>query len=176
MFTRIFSSRTSSSLLRTASTSRRSLCMVARPLSSSSPAKIFSQSPATVVRAPVLLPSRLFHSSPSSTASSVVFNTTEDTFKEEVLNSSVPVLVDFHAGWCGPCQSLGPVLEKVVEGANGAVKLAKVDVDEEADLANYYEVESIPTVLVVSKGEVVDKFVGSKDEHFLQDLVTKLSP
>eukprot|EP00126_Sphaerothecum_destruens_P007844 Sdes_comp20010_c0_seq3m12694 len=108
-------------------------------------------------------------------SSKLIFDVDEKSFDSKVLQSEVPVLVDFHASWCGPCKRLGPILEKVVESSKGAVKLAKVDVDENIDLAAKYEVESLPTVFIFMKGEVNDKFVGLKEESFFQDVIGKLT-
>uniref|UniRef100_A0AC11CWP9 Thioredoxin 2 n=1 Tax=Ovis aries TaxID=9940 RepID=A0AC11CWP9_SHEEP len=87
-------------------------------------------------------------------------------FQDRVVNSETPVVVDFHAQWCGPCKILGPRLEKVV--------MAKVDIDDHTDLALEYEVSAVPTVLAMKNGDVVDKFVGIKDEDQLEAFLKKL--
>jgi len=86
---------------------------------------------------------------------------TKDNFKQEVLDSSVPVLVDFGAAWCMPCKMMDPVLEKVAEDFSGKVKIAKINVDEEQELASQHNIVSIPTMLVFKGGEIVDKKVGA---------------
>lgn len=90
---------------------------------------------------------------------------TKDNFQETVLNSSKPTLLDFWAPWCGPCQALGPVLEEAAREQD-VTKVAKVNVDEEAELARSYRILSIPTLLLFKNGEVVRREVGgkSKDE------------
>lgn len=78
----------------------------------------------------------------------------------EVVNSDVPVVVDFWAPWCGPCKMLGPVLEELSDELEGKAKIAKLNVDENQNLAMGYKVFSIPTVLIFKNGKVVDQFVG----------------
>ncbi|MEE6511946.1 hypothetical protein FKM82_018844 [Ascaphus truei] len=105
----------------------------------------------------------------------VTFNIqdTED-FQERVIGSECPVVVDFHAQWCGPCKILGPRLEKMVTKHQGKVLMAKVDIDDHTDLAIEYEVSAVPTVLAMKNGDVVDKFVGLKDEDQLDAFLKKL--
>ena len=87
---------------------------------------------------------------------------TKDNFKTEVLESQIPVLVDFWASWCGPCRMLGPVISELAEEYEGKVKVGKVNVDEEEELAMEYNIQSIPTVLVFKGGEVVEQSLGFK--------------
>uniref|UniRef100_U3KEY8 Thioredoxin, mitochondrial n=2 Tax=Ficedula albicollis TaxID=59894 RepID=U3KEY8_FICAL len=95
-------------------------------------------------------------------------------FQDRVVNSPKPVVVDFHAQWCGPCKILGPRLEKLVAKLEGKVLMAKVDIDDHTDLAIEYEVSAVPTVLAMKNGDVVDKFVGVKDEDQLEAFLKKL--
>ncbi|KAJ6658873.1 hypothetical protein lerEdw1_019509 [Lerista edwardsae] len=97
-----------------------------------------------------------------------------EDFQDRVLNSQTPVVIDFHAQWCGPCKILGPRLEKMVAKQQGKVLMAKVDIDDHTDLALEYEVSAVPTVLAIKNGDVVDKFVGIKDEDQLEAFLKKL--
>ena len=85
---------------------------------------------------------------------------TNDNFKEKVMNSQIPVLVDFWAPWCGPCKMLGPELEKLAEEHDGELIVGKVNIDDEEDLAAEYKIMSIPTMLVFKNGAQVAKKVG----------------
>ncbi len=85
---------------------------------------------------------------------------TVDNFEEEVLGSQIPVLVDFWATWCGPCRMLGPVIAEIAEELEGKVKVGKVNVDEEGELAARFGISSIPTVMVFKNGEVTNTSVG----------------
>jgi putative thioredoxin len=107
------------------------------------------------------------------TAAAHVFDATADTFEAEVLQKSLetPVLVDFWAEWCGPCKTLGPILEKLAAEFNGAFRLAKVDVDKEQQLAAAFQVRSIPTVFLVKGGQLVDGFPGALPEGQLREFL-----
>ena len=95
---------------------------------------------------------------------------TTANFNEEVLQSDVPVLVDFWASWCMPCKMLTPVIEELAGEAEG-YKVGKVNVDEEPELARQYNVMSIPTVLVFKGGQVVKQSVGVQPKEALEDMV-----
>jgi thioredoxin 1 len=84
----------------------------------------------------------------------------QQNFKNEVLESEVPVLVDFWAPWCGPCRMVAPVMEELATELAGKVKVVKIDVDENAALAGEYKVMSIPTILLMKKGQIVQQMQG----------------
>lgn len=88
-------------------------------------------------------------------------------FVDEVLNSDLPVIVDFFATWCGPCMMLAPTLERFAEKYDGKVKVCKINVDEENELAVNFNVVSIPTVLLIKNGEIVNKSIGNMSEEEL---------
>ncbi|MBA3928852.1 MAG: thioredoxin [Xanthomonas sp.] len=102
-----------------------------------------------------------------------VFDATTETFEAEVLRKSleVPVLVDFWATWCGPCKTLGPILEKLAGEYNGAFLLAKVDVDQEQQIAAAFQIRSVPTVFLVKDGQIVDGFPGALPEGQLREFL-----
>lgn len=101
---------------------------------------------------------------------------TDQTFEQDVIERSktVPVVVDLWAEWCGPCKTLGPILEKVIGETEGAVELAKVDVDANPQISRAYQVQSIPAVYAMVDGKVVDGFVGAQPESAVRDFVAKL--
>ena len=91
-------------------------------------------------------------------------NINKDNFQEEVLNSDKPVLLDFWAPWCGPCRMVAPIVEEIAEERSD-IKVGKVNVDEEQDLAMQFGVISIPTLVVVKNGEVVNQAVGARPKN-----------
>ena len=101
---------------------------------------------------------------------------TDNDFEKEVLERSEnqPVVVDLWAPWCGPCKSLGPILEKVIEETKGAVQLVKVNIDDNPGVAGAFRVQSIPAVFAIHKKDVVSSFVGAQGEDAVRDFVQKL--
>jgi putative thioredoxin len=103
---------------------------------------------------------------------------TDATFEAEVLERSaeVPIVVDLWASWCGPCRTLGPILEKVIDETGGQVELAKVDVDANPRVAATFQVQSIPAVFALKDRKVVDRFIGSIPESAVREFVSSLVP
>ena len=103
---------------------------------------------------------------------------TDATFGTAVMERSmtVPVVVDLWAEWCGPCKTLGPIIEKVIGETGGAVELAKVDVDTNPEIAQAFNVQSIPAVFAIHEGKIVDSFVGALPESAVREFVEKLAP
>ncbi len=103
---------------------------------------------------------------------------TDATFEKEVLDLSetVPVVIDLWAPWCGPCRTLGPMIEKVVDQTDGRVALAKVNVDENPAISQAFRVQSIPAVFAIKDRKIVDSFVGAIPENQIREWVDKLAP
>ncbi len=93
---------------------------------------------------------------------------TEQTFEREVQNAALPVLADFWAAWCGPCRMIAPIVEELAREYEGRLKVAKIDVDENPDLASRYGIMSIPTLAVFKDGQVVSRIVGYTPKAELQ--------
>ncbi len=96
---------------------------------------------------------------------------TQQNFESEVLGSSIPVLVDFWASWCGPCRMLAPVVDELAEQYEGKVKFGKINVDEQPRLAMNYSVESIPTLLLFKDGRAVDKSIGVVPKSSIEQML-----
>jgi thioredoxin 1 len=105
--------------------------------------------------------------------SASITHLTEATFAEEVNSSAEPVLVDFWAEWCGPCKTIAPILEELAEEQAGALRIVKVDVDDNQALALRYAVQSIPTLIVFKDGEPVHRMVGARGKG---PLLEELAP
>lgn len=99
---------------------------------------------------------------------------TKENFEAEVVNSDIPVIIDFWAEWCVPCKMIGPVLAKISEEYKGKLKVGKVNVDEAGELASDYNIISIPTLMVFNKGELVKQQVGAVSRDVIEGLFKDL--
>ncbi len=102
----------------------------------------------------------------------MVLNITKDNFEAEVVNSDKPVLLDLWASWCGPCQMIGPEVEKVAED-HPEIKVGKVNVDEEMELAIKFKVSSIPMLVLLKNGEIVEKSIGVVPRSKIEEMIAK---
>ena len=103
--------------------------------------------------------------------SEYITEVTDDTFETEVINSKLPVLVDFWAPWCGPCKMITPILEKLAPEYQSKVRITKVNVDDSPETATDYGISSIPTLLLIKSGEVKEQVVGFQSEPQLKKLL-----
>lgn len=104
---------------------------------------------------------------------SSIASVTDDTFKQEVLESTVPVLVDFWAPWCGPCRMVAPIVDEIATQFEGQVKVVKVDTDQNPGIASQYGIRSIPTLMVFKAGQKVDMVVGAVPKTTLASTLEK---
>lgn len=97
---------------------------------------------------------------------------TKQNFENEVINSDKPVILDFWAGWCGPCQMLTPTIDEIAKESGDQIKVGKVNIDEENELARQFNVMSIPTILAIKDGKVIDKKVGVQAKDAIVSMVS----
>lgn len=100
-----------------------------------------------------------------------VIKVTSKNFEEEVAKSNVPVLLDFWASWCGPCKMVSPIVDAVAEEVEGRVKVGKINVDEEQELAKSFSIMSIPTLVVINNGKLVNQAVGVRSKEEILDMI-----
>lgn len=100
-------------------------------------------------------------------------NITYQNFEDEVINSNIPVLVDFWAEWCGPCRMVSPIIDELANEYDGKIKVGKVNVDEENELAMQFKIMSIPTIGIFKEGKLVDKIVGARPKAELEKFIEK---
>ena len=98
----------------------------------------------------------------------------DTNFDQEVLQSDIPVLVDFYADWCGPCKMMSPVIDQIHNEYTGRLKVGKINVDESPNTASQYRVMSIPTILFIKNGQVADQVIGAVPKRQLIDKIEKL--
>ena len=99
-----------------------------------------------------------------------VLHINKDNFHEEVLNSDKPVLLDFFASWCGPCRMVGPILDEIAEERED-IKVCKVNIDEQPELASRFRIMSVPTLMVLKGGQIMDQSIGAKPKHQILAMV-----
>ncbi len=102
-------------------------------------------------------------------ASNLLVEVTDDNFESEVLQSDVPVLVDFWAEWCAPCRMLAPIIDQLAQEYQGKVKVAKMDTDANQQTPSQFQIRAIPTVILFKNGEKVQQFVGVKSKQEFED-------
>ncbi len=102
-----------------------------------------------------------------------VLTVTTGNFQSEVLDSDVPVLLDFWAVWCGPCRAVAPIVNQLADDYDGKARIGKVDIDKEGELARRFGIASIPTLMVFKGGEVVEQVLGARPKPFIAGLLDK---
>jgi len=100
---------------------------------------------------------------------------TDGDFDQQILQSDVPALVDFWAAWCGPCRTVGPIVEELADEYKGKIKVAKLDVDSNKQVATKYGVRGIPTLMLFKDGQIVDQIVGAVPKSRIKELLDKVS-
>ncbi len=108
-------------------------------------------------------------------ASPLILALTQESFAQQVLQSPVPVLVDFWAEWCGPCKMIAPLLDELADEYDGKVKIGKVNIDEQQALAAEYGVRAIPTLLLFNKGQVADQIVGARSKRDFKNSLDRVA-
>jgi thioredoxin 1 len=102
-----------------------------------------------------------------------VLKITRENFKKEVMESEMPVLLDFWASWCGPCKMVSPIIDQVAEEKKDTIKVGKINIDEEGELAEQFRIMSIPTLVVIKGGKIVESSVGVKPKNAILSLLSE---
>lgn len=102
-----------------------------------------------------------------------VLTITAENFENEVIKSDIPVLVDFWAAWCGPCRMVAPVVDQIAAEFKGKVKVGKINVDEESELAERFRIMSIPTLIVFKNGQIAESVMGARSKESLANMLNK---
>lgn len=102
-----------------------------------------------------------------------VLKITRENFKKEVMESEMPVLLDFWASWCGPCKMVSPIIDQVAEEKKDTIKVGKINIDEEGELAEQFRIMSIPTLVVIKDGKIVESSVGVKPKNAILSLLSE---
>lgn len=103
-----------------------------------------------------------------------VLKITKENYETEVLKSDKLVLIDFYADWCGPCKMMSPIIDEIAEEVGNKIKVGKINVDENQELAMEYEVMSIPTIIILQNGEVKNSFVGAREKEEIISYLEKI--
>ncbi|MEF9960245.1 thioredoxin [Niameybacter sp.] len=104
----------------------------------------------------------------------MAFQFTDANFQQEALESNIPVIIDFYADWCGPCKMMAPIIDELATQYEGKVKIGKVNTDENRAIASKYNIMSIPTILFIKNGEVVDTTVGALPKQVIEQKINQL--
>ncbi len=99
---------------------------------------------------------------------------TDSNFEQEVINSDIPVIVDFWAIWCGPCKMIAPIMEEFASEYDGKVKITNLDVDNNPNVAVKYGIRSIPTILLFKDGKIIEQIIGAYPKSYFQDKISKI--